>query len=100
MYNFGYKTLHRLQIITDNLIISNVKKQYKYSEQQGILRDFLIKHIIALALSASEVNLLIRKYIQRPHQFFVGNSSLYLLLYQNTTMFKGKILLTSCSQLL
>ena len=76
MYNFGYKTLHRLQIITDNLIISNVKKQYKYSEQQGILRDFLIKHIIVLALSASEVNLLIRKYIQRPHQFFVGNSPL------------------------
>lgn len=82
MYNLGYKALHRLQIITDNLIISNVKKQYKYSEQQGILRDFLIKHIIALALSASEVNLLIRKYIQRPHQFFVGNSPLYLLLLE------------------
>ena len=82
MYNWGYKALHRLQIITDNLIISNVKKQYKYSEQQGILRDFLIKHIIALALSASEVNLLIRKYIQRPHQFFVENSPLYLLLLE------------------
>ena len=46
MYNFGYKTLHRLQIITDNLIISNVKKQYKYSEQQGILRDLDRKSVV------------------------------------------------------
>ena len=56
MYKSTHKALNEPQDITGDLISGNAKRQYDYSEQQDTLGGFLINHIMALALSASEVN--------------------------------------------
>lgn len=56
MYKSTHKALNEPQVITGDLISGNAKRQYDYSEQQDTLGGFLINHIMALALSASEVN--------------------------------------------
>lgn len=56
MYNAAHKALKTPQVTVGNLISGNAGKQYLYSEQQDTIGGFLINHIMALALSASEVN--------------------------------------------
>ena len=66
MYKSVHKALQEPQIITGNLISGSAKKQYEYSEQQDTLGGFLINHIMALALSASEVNASMGKICAAP----------------------------------
>lgn len=66
MYKSVHKALQEPQVITGNLISGSAKKQYEYSEQQDTLGGFLINHIMALALSASEVNASMGKICAAP----------------------------------
>ena len=99
MYKSTHKALNEPQDITGDLISGNAKRQYDYSEQQDTLGGFLINHIMALALSASEVNASMGGYVQRPQQVLVGYSPLYLLEYQSIIIYQRKKLLMGCSQL-
>lgn len=66
MYKSVHKALQEPQVITGNLISGSAKKQYEYSEQQDTLGGFLINHIMALALSANEVNASMGKICAAP----------------------------------
>lgn len=66
MYKSTHKALNEPQDITGDLISGNAKRQYDYSEQQETIGGFLINHIMALALSASEVNASMGKICAAP----------------------------------
>ena len=66
MYNSAHKALNKPQQTAGNLITGIANKQHIYSKNQDTLCGELINHIMALALSASEINAAMGKICAAP----------------------------------